>query len=188
MNPRPSLQPYLSILFVPATASAFTAGLWRWVFLPQGWNVGKPDETALTNTLIPVLATFHAILAAAVLSKVWEEFKLIRHYVEAGDESSFRRCVKDRIPPMIHLLLAVMSFLIVAGTMLVHYDRPAAGVLVVGAITFVLTLYWEVATNLDNPHRGAWYINQIPPGWCQPSIVATPPPTPQAIPPGSQSK
>ena len=156
---------YLSILFYPSMASILAAGLWYLLFFRRGFDVGKSDETALTNTLIPVLAAFHSILAAAVLSKVWEEFKLIRRCVQTQDEAGFFRCLQDRIPPAIHVLLAVMSIIIVVGTMLVHYDNSGAGLLVVGTISFVLTLYWRVATNLDNPLCGVWYVNEIPPAW-----------------------
>lgn len=180
MPERSTIRPYFSILLVPALVSVGTGGVWWLLFFPYHWNVGKADETALTNTLIPVLATFHAILAAAVLSKVWEEFKTIRRCVQAGDEAAYRRCLQDRIPPAIHLLLAVMSILIVAGTMLIHYDNAIAGFLVVGAITFVLTLYWEVATNLDNPQCGAWYVNEIPLSWRQVSATTPEPPPPPA--------
>jgi len=159
------VRPYLSILLYPSVASLLAAGLWYFLFFRRGFDVGKSDETALTNTLIPVLAAFHSILAAAVLSKVWEEFKSIRRCVQNKDEAGFARCLQDRIPPAIHLLLAVMSILIVVGTMLVHYDNSWAGILVVGAIAFVLALYWQVATNLDNPLHGAWYVNEIPSEW-----------------------
>ena len=145
--------------------SVLAAGLWYFLFFRGGFDVGKSDETALTNTLIPVLAAFHSILAAAVLSKVWEEFKSIRRCVQNKDEAGFFRCLQDRIPAAIHLLLAVMSTLIVVGTMLVHYENTWAGILVVGAIAFVLALYWQVATNLDNPLCGVWYVDQIPAEW-----------------------
>jgi 1,4-dihydroxy-2-naphthoate octaprenyltransferase len=158
-------RPYLSILLYPTTIAVLAAGLWYVLFYHTQFDVGKSDETALTNTLIPVLAAFHSILAAAVLSKVWEEYKTIRRCVQNHDREGFARCLRDRIPPAIHLLLAVMSVLIVVGTMLVHYDNVGAGILVVGAISFVLALYWQVATNLDNPQCGAWYVNEVPTEW-----------------------
>jgi len=172
MRNRSNALPNMAILLYPTLASLLAAGLWYFIFFHPRFDVGKSDETALTNTLIPVLAAFHSILAAAVLSKVWEEYKLIRRCVRNRDKEGFSRCLEDRIPPAIHLLLVVMSVLIVVGTMLVHYENVGAGILVVGAITFVLALYWQVATNLDNPNRGAWYVNEIPTEW------RTPPGTP----------
>jgi cyanate lyase len=181
-----NVRPYLSILLYPTIASALAAGLWYFLFFRHRFDVGKQDETALTNTLIPVLAAFHSILAAAVLSKVWEEFKLIRRCVQNLDEAAFQRCLQDRIPPAVHLLLAVMSVLIVAGTMLVHYDKLGAGILVVGAISFVLALYWQVATNLDNPIRGAWYMNEIPDAWQKRAHSSTCAPPDETLPGSSQ--
>lgn len=158
---------HIKMLILPVIIGAGAAALWYFVFFLRGINVGKADETAITNTLIPVLATFHAIIAAAVLSKVWEEFKSIRRCVRDNDEAEFFRCLEDRIPITIHLLLAAMSLLIVASAMLVQYEHASAGLLVVGGLGFVLTLYWQVATNLDNPLCGVWYADEIPAGWRQ---------------------
>jgi len=62
-------RPYLSLLLPPTLTAAAAAGLWYLLFFHQRFDVGKSDETALTNTLIPVLAAFHSILAAAVLRR-----------------------------------------------------------------------------------------------------------------------
>jgi hypothetical protein len=90
--------------------SILAAGLWYFLFFRGGFDVGKSDETALTNTLIPVLAAFHSILAAAVLSKVWEEFKSIRRCVQNKDEAGFFRCLQDRIPAAIQRQRRWFSF------------------------------------------------------------------------------
>ena len=161
----PEVKSHCKLLVAPVLASAGAALAWYFIFFRFHINVGKSDETALTNTLIPVLATFHAILAAAVLSKVWEEFKQIRRCINEGNEKGYAECVRDRIPITIHLLLAVMSLLIVVASMLVEYEHASAGLLVVGGLTFVLSLYWEVATNLDNPVSGVWYADRIPAAW-----------------------
>ena len=175
----PEVKSHCRILVTPVLASSGAALAWYFVFFRLRINVGKADEVALTNTLIPVLATFHAILAAAVLSKVWEEFKQIRRCIYDGNEKGYVECLRDRIPMTIHLLLAVMSFLIVACSMLVEYQHACAGLLVVGGLAFVLSLYWEVATNLDNPVTGVWYVDRIPASWRKENNDSAIPPAPR---------
>jgi len=156
---------HLIILFRPLLAGMVLSGLWRLFFFPNGINLGKEDETALTNMAIPICAMFHSILAAMVLSKVWEEFKTIQRCVRTLDKGTFEECTHDRIPGTIHLLLGAMSVIIIGGTMLVEYKNPWAGMGAVGAVSFFLVLYWEVATTLDNPAKAPWFIGKIPVDW-----------------------
>jgi hypothetical protein len=108
---------------------------------------------------------FHSILAAIVLGKVWEEFKEVCRCVRNEDRTKYKSCVNERIPGMIHLLLATMSTIIVLGTMLVEYQNPWSGIASVGSLAFFLVLYWEVATTLDNPAKAPWFIGRIPDDW-----------------------
>lgn len=173
INGNGSLRAHLRILVRPLLASGLLAAFWRLIFFQFDINVGKADETALTNMVVPICAMFHSILAAVVLGKVWDEFKVIRRCLKKGDEDSFRDCVHDRIPMMIHLLLGTMSFIIIGGAMLVEYHRAFAGVVSIGAISFFLVLYWEVATTLDNPVKAPWFAGQIPGEWLKPKQPQT---------------
>jgi hypothetical protein len=149
----------------PLACSVVIAFLWRYVFFDYKLNLGKSDETALTNMVIPICAMFHSILAAMVLGKVWEEFKVIRHCLLENDRERFQACMHERIPGMIHLLLGTMSMIIISGIMLIEYSNPWSGITAVGAVTFFLVLYWEVATTLDNPIKSPWFVGKIPSEW-----------------------
>jgi hypothetical protein len=111
------------------------------------------DESAITNMVVPICAMFHSILAAMVLSKVWEEFKIVRRCIREEDRATFDICSQERIPGIIHLLLATTSIIIIVGAMLVEYENPLSGMFSVGCLSFFLVLYWEVATTLDNPAK-----------------------------------
>lgn len=139
--------------------------LWYLVFYRFNISIVEADESAFTDTGIPVLAMFHAIIAGHVLVKVWDEHKLVRRCIREDDRDSFVQCMDDRIPKVIHMLLGSLSVIIISLTLLVHFEGPLAGIALNFSVAFVLGLYWEVATNLDNPSKGVWYVGRIPKEW-----------------------
>ncbi len=169
---------HLGMLLRPLGLSVTLSLTWWWLFFP-GINLGRKDETVLTNTLIPVLAAFHAILAAIVMNKVWEEFKTIRRCIRRKDKEGFRDSMHDRIPLTLHVLLGVMSFFIIVSVMMIEYESKWTGMFVVGTLTFMLVLYFEVAITLDNPAKAPWYTDKIPTEW----LLPDPPPEQKTVTP-----
>lgn len=148
-----------------AVSLVLSIGVWYWIFYRLGVSFFESDESTFTDAIVPTLAMFHAIVAGHVLIKVWDEYKVVRRCVKKGDKKTFMECRDDRIPLAIHMLLASLSVIIMVLVMLLHYDGPGAGIASTSSVAFVLTLYWEVATNLDNPFKGVWYRDQIPKDW-----------------------
>ena len=159
------LRTHLGLLMGPAVVGSMISLMWYHVFFTFDWHFQETDESAFTDTVIPIIAMFHAIVAGHILNKVWEEYKVVRRCLRDKDKDTFLRCRDDRIPIAIHLLLGSMSVVIQVLTLLVHFEKPFAGIAANFSVAFVLTLYWKVATNLDNPLRGAWYKDQIPKDW-----------------------
>lgn len=157
---------YLPLLLRPTLIGILIGPvLWYLIFFRFGFHFLEEDESAFTDSFIPILAMFHAIVAGHVLAKVWDEYKTIRHCVESKDKDKFTQCKTDRIPVVIHMLLGSMSVAIQGMAMMLHFKEAFAGIIANFALAFVLALYWEVATNLDNPWKGVWYVNQIPKDW-----------------------
>ena len=165
---RPSTIQFLPLLVKPTLMSIGICLLWYYVFYRYNISVLEADESAFTDSLIPTLAVFHAIVASVVLSKVWNEYTFVKRCIRKDDVEAFRDCLHERIPRAIHLLLLVWSVLIQAATLVLHWQSPGAGIFANFCIAFTLVLYWEVATNLDNPHKAVWYTNQIPKEWLEP--------------------
>ena len=155
-------------LFIKPILLGILAGLVWHRFFHGRLHFLEGDESALTDSVIPTIAMFHAIVAGHVLAKVWDEYKTVRHCLRSQDKDTFLQCKDDRIPMAIHMLLGSMSFVIQALIMMVHYDGVLAGVVSSSSLAFVLMLYWEVATNLDDPFKGVWYVGQIPSDWLKP--------------------
>jgi hypothetical protein len=155
------------MLLIAGGGAVMMTAFWYVIFFRNGINAGKEDETVLTNGVIPLIGLFHGFFAGGAAMATWKKRQIIQECVANGEEDRFRRCLTNRIPGTIHLLLAVLSFSLISALMLVKYYNPWIGAFAVQSIGFILLLYWQVATNLDNPFRGIWYVGQItiPPGW-----------------------
>lgn len=163
--PSKKILPHTLLFVKPAAASLAIGFLWFFVFRRFGIHLTQSDESILTDAIIPILATFHAIAAGFVLQRVWDEYSILRRCVRRGDKKTFDDYKGERVPMAIHMLLAVMSLLVQGMVMILDYEDAAAGWTVTMSIAFMLTLYWLVATNLDDPFHGAWYIGEIPDHW-----------------------
>jgi len=155
---------HLKLFVRPLLGSTFIGIIWYSLFYKFHLHIIEADEPAFTDFGIPVLAMFHAIVAGGVLVKVWEEHKIVQRCIRDKDRDTFRRFMNDRIPVAIHMLLGCMSVIIQFLTMIIHFEGVFAGVAINTSIAFVLGLYWEVATNLDDPSKGVWY-SEIPREW-----------------------
>jgi hypothetical protein len=155
---------HLKLFVKPLLFGILSALIWYRFFYLKIY-FAEEDESAFTDCIIPTCFMFHALIAALVLTKVWDEYKMVRQCVRTKDRDSFRRCKDDRIPMAIHMLLGTLSFIGAVLVMLIYHREVLAGVASNFSVAFILTLYWEVSTNLDDPFRGVWYVGQVPPEW-----------------------
>ncbi|HEY0010452.1 MAG TPA: hypothetical protein VGB97_00890 [Candidatus Paceibacterota bacterium] len=162
---RHEILPHLWLLVKPCIASALLGLTWYFVFFKNGIHFAKGDMSVFTDAGIPVLAAFHTFMAAFVVSKVWKEHTEITMFCRSKDYEGFRRIIDNRIPMTIHLLLGTLALIIQLLVMLLDYERADAGIALTCSVSFVLVLYWQVATNLDDPSAGVWYVKHIPPSW-----------------------
>lgn len=147
----------LALLVRPLIAAVVIGGgLWYFVF-HKFLHVLEEDESAYTDAGVPVFAMFHAVIAARILGDVWEKHKKYQRCRNANDNEGMEECKKDRIPMAIHLLIGAMSVITQAHAMLFNFEGAFAGIFYNASLAFVLGLYWEVATTLDNPSKGPWY-------------------------------
>ena len=156
---------YLQLFIRPTIVALLVAIVWYFIFRRFGFSIPEADESAFTDAGIPVIAMFHAIVAGGVLVKVWEEHKAVLRCIKKEDRNAFLDCVQSRIPMVIHLLLGSMSIIIIFLTMMIHFEGALGGIAMNSSVAFVLALYWEVATNLDDPVKGVWYVGKIPKDW-----------------------
>lgn len=157
---------FLRLLVNPFILSVLTCVAWNFLYL-QGMSIPEADESAFTDTVIPTLAVFHALFGSLVIGKVWNEYHQVKQCIRKDDREGFKDCMQERIPRAVLLLLFVLSVLIQAAMMALHWESALTGFFANFCVAFALTLVWEVATNLDNPRKAVWYTNQIPDGWME---------------------
>ena len=159
---------YLKLLIRPICVGSLMSCAWYYFFFLTGLSFLEADESAFTDVIIGLLGMFHAIIAGGILNKVWGEAQKARHCIRVGDRETFVECKDDRIPGVIHLLLGSMSLIIQAHVMMIHFVGAFGGIASSFSMAFVLTLYWEVATSLDDPLSDVWDMGEIPPDWLSP--------------------
>jgi hypothetical protein len=155
---------HLRLLIRPTIAGVLVSLVWYYMFFNVLYFV-ENDEPVFSNVVLNMIGMFHAIIAGGVLNKVWDDFKKVMHCVKEEDQAGFTKLRDEKIPPAIHLLLAVMSIVIQWLLMNVHQESAYSGINANFCVAFVLALYWEVATNLDDVHNGIWYRGKIKPEW-----------------------
>lgn len=157
----------LRLFIRPVIASSVLSLIWYYGLFQNDVSFLDADESGFTDAIIPILAAFHAIVAGFVLNKVWSEYSAVQRCIRISDKESFLSMRDDRIPIPIHFLLGSLAFMIQGLVMSLHYEGVWAGALSTFCISFVLVMYFEVATNLDNPKKGVWYVGRIPQDWLE---------------------
>lgn len=161
---RPPSYLFLRLLVKPFILSLTICFAWAQLYL-LGIHFPEPDESAFTDAVIPALSVLHALFASVVIGKVWNEYQQVKRCVRRGERDEFKDTVQNRLPRAVLLLLLVLSFLIQTCMMLLNWSSAWTGFFANFCVAFSLSLVWEVATNLDNPRKAVWYVNQIPPEW-----------------------
>lgn len=161
----------LKLLRQPFGLSILASLFWWVVIWRNEWFPMKGDEEMLSSGLIPTIGLFHAILAGHVVNVVWAEYKDALRCINSGNREGFKTCVRERIPYALHFLLGTMSIYLEVSTILYPYEKVISGVYSVFSLTFILVLYWKVATDLDDPRKAPWIAHLIPMEWLPPKKV-----------------
>lgn len=163
-NGQHSLREYLTLLIKPLASVPFAWACWypAWSL---GWHLNEPDATLFREPLVGFLGMFHAILAGIVASQVWGERREALRFIRMHDEKGFALALRDRIPRDIHLFIGSMSVLIWFAFAVLPYERAHTGFFSVGATSFLLAIYWQLSTTLDNPLKDPAVVAEIPKEW-----------------------
>lgn len=152
---------HVKVLIRPTLITLAVLVCWYWLH-SHGLYQSKNDSDETTNSLIPLLGTFYAIVAGFILIRVIEEDGRIHECVADNDVERLNRELKKKIPPFVRVLLGVFTGLIVGATVFLPFDSVWSGIEHVGGTTFALSLYWMTALTLDNPFAVPGLRNVIP--------------------------
>ncbi|QQR82148.1 hypothetical protein IPJ70_02585 [Candidatus Campbellbacteria bacterium] len=152
---------HFKILAQPLLVTLIVLSVWLWLH-NHGYYQSKNDSDETTNSLIPLLGTFYAIVAGFILIRVIEEDGRIHECVADNDVERLNRELKKKIPPFVRVLLGAFTGLIIGATIFLPFDSVWSGIEHVGGTTFALSLYWMTALTLDNPFAVPGLRNVIP--------------------------
>lgn len=125
----------------------------------------KADEGVLTTAVVATLAITFSIIAALVLNSIWEKYQKVVIAVLEQDEHTFLLYRDERIPIVLHLLLASLSVPIIGMVMMFEYKGFWSGAASTFCITFAISIYWLVVVQLESPTKSPWFAERIPSEW-----------------------
>ncbi len=158
-----SVRRHLTLMIPPCSVACLSVWGWSWL---RAHEIHFPieDEVSLT-TAIMSLGGFFAILAAIVMGTIWEKHQKVSVCVVKRDRQEFLLYRDERMPIVIHLLLGSLAVPLVLMVMLLEYTSFWSGFAAVATVSFGITIYWIVATELQDPARSPWFAERIPQEW-----------------------
>lgn len=164
-----SLRRHTMLLLKAALVTLLPLLLWY-----QLWSCdihfGAGDESVIIGASIATLGLAYGIMASVVLSSIWEKYRKVVISVLRRDEETFLCYRDERMPIMIHLLLAALSLPLLVMIALLPYQHMWSGIASVFSVSFILSLYWIVATELEDPTKSPWFAERIPEAWLSTDI------------------
>lgn len=159
-----SFKRHTYILLKAFIVTLFPLLLWYQLRL-RGVYFAHEDETIIIGAAIATLGLAYGIMASLVLGSIWEKYKKVVISVLKHDKETFLCYRDERIPVMIHLFLFALSLPLLVMIALLEYRYLWSGIASVFSVSFILSLYWIVATELENPAKSPWFAERIPEEW-----------------------
>lgn len=159
-----SLWRHAVLLSQPFFAAVVAIAMWISLH-NRGIHFPREDEIALTAVGVAVPAVLFSILAALLITASYERYQKLTACLLTKDRGTFLLYRDERFPVIMHVLQMALSLPIIAIAMGLHYGSRFSGVVVVFAVTFVITLYWVAIAELQNPADSPWFAERIPEDW-----------------------
>lgn len=159
-----SFRRHTFILLKAFLATLLPLLLWYQLFV-HSIHFAQEDETVIIGASIATLGLAYGIMASVILGSIWEKYKKVVISVLKRDKETFLCYRDERIPIMIHLLLAALSLPLSIMIALLPYRYVWSGAASVFSVSFILSLYWIIATELENPAKSPWFAERIPDEW-----------------------
>ncbi len=137
---------------------------YRWIYKTE-FHFGEKLEGIITAAWIPEFGILYSLLVAIAINTVWMEYKSIRTAVKRYDLETFIDLVDEDLSPLVHTMVLVASFAVLAGFLFLKYPDPWSGGILVFGVTFLLVLMYAMILEIDDPCAGLWFIKSIPQEW-----------------------
>lgn len=148
---------------LPLLAVLVACPAW-YLFYRTGWHLPEKLSDALM-TLCLTFGVIYALIAGAVINRVFDEYKDMRTAVKNCDIDTFMTLRDEEVSPVIHAVMALFALNVIACIGLVNYPAPIYGLIAVGVTTYLFSLVYWVITEIDDPCTGVWFIVNIHQEW-----------------------
>lgn len=153
----------LQMLYRPLPATIGLLLFWYFVFYKN--NIALDDNGEIIVTWISIFGILYGLLAAVVLTTVWNEYKMMRTAVKRYDFETFVDLRDEEVSPLVHTLMFVLSGTILIAFMSLKYSNTANALVFIGSTAYLFVLMFLVVYEIDDPCGGTWYIKNIPKEW-----------------------
>ncbi len=152
-------------LFQPLLLAFLASVIWNYTLFKYKIHFDKEDEGPLLTGVIVILAVAYGIMTTSTFESVYGKHQKSVISVLKKDRETFLCYRDERIPIIIHLLIITFSALLLGIVSLIAYKTLYAGLVSVFSVSFVLSLYWLVIIELQNPAKSLWFIERTPNEW-----------------------
>ena len=153
----------LLLIRASALASAITF-LWYELWI-RGCHFPEDVTDIIVGAIITTLGVTYGILVSWILNSIWEKYQKVVISVLKRDKDTFLLYRDERMPIAFHLLIGIVSFPLIGMIGMVAYKHVMTGVISVFAISLVLAAFWLVIAQIEDPTKGGWFLERIPPEW-----------------------
>ncbi len=147
---------YIRVALPPLLLGGFFSGVW--LIIPREKFGLTLEDIEEYNIAIGFLGLSHGILATGVLTSVWKKNDRLIAAIKGNDRATFTQLRDIRVPDVVHFLLFCFSSLLT----LVSLSIPAKSIFIGCGVTFItvfiVTLWWRIARELDDPFHGEWIL------------------------------
>lgn len=119
-------------------------------------------ESAITGPMA-MLAIFHSVIAGGMLMEVVKRHREVTTTIFRVDKKAFDEIRYLRLPGFLKFFIAGLSTFLVIYTILLRLHYVWSENFTIFTITWALSMYWVVLTELEDPTSGAWFNNRLPP-------------------------
>ena len=149
----------MKLLIKPLVLSVVLAGLWilfRFLGLD---NYIQGDEGTIASGTVAFLAVAYALFAGFLFVTVWSQWVAIEEAIRDMDLKKFNLHKDKRLPGTVKTLLLMFSILLVVAFFLLSFRHLLTGGFSIFVATLVVSTYWRVILDLDDPFTGIWNVN-----------------------------
>jgi hypothetical protein len=159
-----SFERHFILIMKPFLIALLVLMMWDWLRF-RGYHFPKEDEPIMISTVITIIGIVYGVIAALIINSVWGKYKKVVICILEKDKHTFLMYRDERMPIMIHLFLFSLSAPLLGLVIMLNYKEQWTGTVAVFLVTFILSLYWIVLIQLDNPLKSAWFAERTPKDW-----------------------